>query len=399
MKSLFQYRQIDDVVLDVTTWNPVRDGHEQLIRYIDLSSVDQDTKVIHPKEPIVAREAPSRARQLVQAGDVLVSTVRPNLNGVAMVDENLDGATASTGFCILRPQKEDLDRSYLFHWVKTPDFISDMVRKATGASYPAVSDRIILESKIPLPSIAQQKRIAAILDQAEELRGLRRQALGALDAIAQSIFLEMFGDVGEATRYPIHPLESLLEKPLQNGAYFPKDFYVESGGVEMVHMSDAFYEVVSRGNLKQVACTDEECKKYSLTEKDLLIARRSLNYEGAAKACLVPPSSTALIFESSFIRITPDPEKISVLFLFHYFSNERVRQRYIRPFVTQSTISGINQSNLARVSVIMPPLPLQQEFSRRVEAIEQLKTTHRQSLTQLDALFASLQHRAFRGEL
>ena len=141
MKHCFPYRQIGDVVSDVITWNPVRDGHNQLIRYIDLSSIDQNTKVIHPNEPIVAREAPSRARQLVQVGDILVSTVRPNLNGVATVDEGLDGATASTGFCVLRPNKRELDEAYLFHWVKTPEFVSDMVRKSTGASYPAVSDR------------------------------------------------------------------------------------------------------------------------------------------------------------------------------------------------------------------------------------------------------------------
>jgi type I restriction enzyme, S subunit len=184
---------ISDVVLKSTSWNPVRDGHDQLIRYIDLSSVDQDTKTIHLSPLIVAREAPSRARQLISAGDVLVSTVRPNLNGVAMVDNSLAGATASTGFCVLRSDSEKLNSRYLFHWVKSPDFISDMVRKATGASYPAVSDRIVLESQIPLPPIGTQKRIAAILDQAEALRSLRRQSIGQLDALARSVFLEMFG--------------------------------------------------------------------------------------------------------------------------------------------------------------------------------------------------------------
>jgi type I restriction enzyme, S subunit len=117
MNLVFQHRQIGDIVLDVATWNPVRDGHEQLIRYIDLSSIDQDTKVIHPNKPIVAREAPSRARQLVHTGDVLVSTVRPNLNSVAIVDPILDGATASTGFCVLRPNPKELDGAYLLHWV------------------------------------------------------------------------------------------------------------------------------------------------------------------------------------------------------------------------------------------------------------------------------------------
>jgi type I restriction enzyme, S subunit len=185
---------LDNVVLNVNSWNPVRDGDEQLIYYIDLSSIDQQSKTIKANESIVAKEAPSRARQLVKRGDVLVSTVRPNLNGVAMVDEILDGATASTGFCVLRPNQDKLDGSYLFHWVKSSSFVSSMVQQATGASYPAVSDRIVKGSKIPLPPIDQQKRIAAILDKAEELRSLRRQSIEQLDILGRSIFIEMFGD-------------------------------------------------------------------------------------------------------------------------------------------------------------------------------------------------------------
>ena len=74
MNISFCHRPLGEIVVDVAAWNPVRDGQDRLIRYIDLSSVNQDTKVIEPNEPIVAREAPSRARQLVQTGDVLVST-------------------------------------------------------------------------------------------------------------------------------------------------------------------------------------------------------------------------------------------------------------------------------------------------------------------------------------
>ena len=111
--------RLDNVVSNITSWNPVRDGGEELICYVDLSSIDQENKTIDPNQPIIAREAPSRARQLIKKGDILVSTVRPNLNGVAIVNESLDGATASTGFCVLRPNREKIDNSYLFHWVKT----------------------------------------------------------------------------------------------------------------------------------------------------------------------------------------------------------------------------------------------------------------------------------------
>jgi type I restriction enzyme, S subunit len=290
--------------------------------------------------------------------------------------------------------------SEYFKSLLSTEFIKKQLESATrGGNQKFVSLNVLRNLIIPLPPIAEQKRIAAILDKAEEIRSQRRQALEQLDAIAQSIFLEMFGDVGATSRFPVRPLKSILSQSLQNGAYFPKEFYVEDGGIEMVHMSDAFYNIIARGNLKKVVCNDDEFKKYSLSENDILIARRSLTYEGAAKPCLIPPSSEPLIFESSFIRVTPDLSKVGITFLFNYLNNEWVKQKCIRPYVTQSTISGINQSNLERVPVLIPPIALQQEFARRVEAIAQLKTTHRESLTQLDALFASLQHRAFRGEL
>src|SRR5690606_17508580 len=173
------------------------------------SAVDQDAKAVTGARKLACSEAPSRARQLVRAGDVLVSTVRPNLNGVALVPMELDGATASTGFCVLRPRAGQLDSRYLYHWVKSPRFVSDMARKATGASYPAVSDRIVWESKLPLPPLPEQRRIAEILDKADALRAKRRAALAHLDTLTQSIFLDMFGD--PATNPKGWPIKRIAE--------------------------------------------------------------------------------------------------------------------------------------------------------------------------------------------
>jgi type I restriction enzyme, S subunit len=392
MNLPFLHRQIGDVVLDISTWNPVSDGHDQLIRYIDLSSVDQDTKVIHPNAPIVAREAPSRARQLVQTGDVLVSTVRPNLNGVAMVDASLDGATASTGFCVLRPNKKELDGAYLFHWVKTPEFVSDMVRKATGASYPAVSDRIVLESKIPLPSISEQKRIAAILDKAEKLRELRRKALAQLDAIAQSIFLEMFGNptkaknkfqtvqLGEVTHFIDYRGISPNKQP--NGVRLVTARNIKRGWFEddpQEFIPTAEYESWMRRGMPRTG--------------DVLFTTEGHTLGSAAKL----PSFEKVALAQRLIALQPKESVCSdyllQMILSRAFQNEVLRRS------TGSAARGISSKQLAEINLPLPPISLQQEFARRVETIEQLKTTHRESLTQLDALFASLQHRAFRGEL
>ena len=182
---------IGDYVDKCQTWNPKSSGVGSF-DYIDLSSVDKDTKSIASIERYECSNAPSRARQLVETDDVLVATVRPNLNGVTLVNGAHHGMTASTGYCVLRPDKDKLDSRFLFHWVKTGVFVQRMVDVATGANYPAVSDAKVKASKILLPPLAEQKRLAGILDAADALRAKRREALAQLDTLLQSTFLDMF---------------------------------------------------------------------------------------------------------------------------------------------------------------------------------------------------------------
>jgi hypothetical protein len=105
----------------VHSWNPQKEARGEYINYIDLSSIDNETKIISAHQRVLADDAPSRARQLVQTGDILVSTVRPYLNGVARVPQRLVGATASTGFCVLRPNTKKVSPEYLFQWLDGRD--------------------------------------------------------------------------------------------------------------------------------------------------------------------------------------------------------------------------------------------------------------------------------------
>jgi len=337
-------------------------------------------------------------RSQIQGGDVLV-TIAGTIGRTGVVPLDAPSMNCNQAVAIVRPTAQ-IERSYLRHWLESQAARSQMIGSTVTGTISNLSLTQLGELQVPLPSLEEQRRIAAILDQAETLRTQRRQALAHLDTLTQSLFLDMFGDDAQgAPRFPVAALVDVLETPLQNGAYYPKEEYTEEGGVEMVHMSDAFNGIVQRGGLRRVNCSDADLKRYALGVADILLARRSLTYEGAAKPCLIPPATEPLLFESSFIRVTPDRKKLLPLYMFHYLNNETIRDKRVRPFVTQSTISGINQSNLERVPVVVPPLALQQTFATRIQAIEALKATHRTALTQLDALFASLQQRAFAGEL
>jgi type I restriction enzyme S subunit len=162
-------------------------------------------------------------------------------------------------------------------------------------------------------------------------------------------------------------------------------------------MSDLFCGIVTPGNLKRALLETSEVAKYNLSERDLLVARRSLAYEGAAQPCRIPALKTPLVFESSMIRITPDRSRMLAVYLYYYLTNCAVRENRVRRYVTISTISGINQDNLCRIEVVVPPLALQQKFAALVEQVERLRAVQREALRQAEHLFASLLNRAFGG--
>jgi len=131
--------------------------------YVDISSVDNQTKRVADPKQLSADAAPSRARQRLRAGDVLVSMTRPNLNAVAIVPPELDGAVGSTGFHVLRTGGAALPR-WLYYHVQSPQFVRAMSELVQGALYPAVRPRDIRAFETSLPDLDEQRRIVAEIE-------------------------------------------------------------------------------------------------------------------------------------------------------------------------------------------------------------------------------------------
>ena len=383
---------LGDCVRPVETWNPAKAAGDEEFSYIDLSAIDQQRKQIAEARTIACAEAPSRARQLVEVGDVLISTVRPNLNGVARVGLEHHGATASTGFCVLRPEPGKLDSGFAFQWVKSPTFVNDMVSKATGANYPAVSDRIVLESKILLPPLPEQRRIAAILDQADALRAKRREALAQLDRITQSIFIEMFGDPTQNTkRWQIGSLECVASFFAGNSLPAGVTYECQEGGHFLMKVSDM--------NLPENEQFIHRCQSWTAE-----VGARSATCP--AGSVVVPKRGGAIgtnkkrittrptILDPNLMAIAPRDSVVDLSYLYHWF------MRFDLASISNgSSVPQLNKQDLAPLKIQVPPLAFQRVFASRVQVVESLKTTYRTALTELDTLFASLQHRAFAGQL
>ena len=392
--SAYPSTPLGSCVLRVETWHPLRAAPDEEFRYIDLSAVDQDTKSITEAREIACAEAPSRARQLVRTGDVLVSTVRPNLNGVALVPNDLNGATASTGFCVLRPDPEKLSGSYLFHWVKSAAFVGDMVSKATGASYPAVSDRIIFESLFPLPPLEEQHRIAAILDQAETLRTHRRTALALLDSLTQSLFLDMFGDpVANPKGWPTESLTDLCHCYSGGTPSKAKKEYWE-GELPWFSAKDMKAEDLfdSEDHISEQV---PETTTLKLLPKDTVaIVVRGMILAHTFPVCVLRIPATI----NQDLKALLPKQPVNSQFLAACL---RSQSGFVLEKVSEAGhgTKRLDAQGLQCIRIPRPGDELEQTFATRIAAIEALKTTHRHALAALDALFASLQQRAFAGQL
>jgi type I restriction enzyme S subunit len=216
--------------------------------------------VINATEFISKEAVKNSSAKMVAKGSILLAMYGATVGRMALL--GID-ATTNQAVCNITPDSNIAFTKYVYYALlsKVPEFL----KNAVGGAQPNISQGIIRETQIPLPPLAEQKRIAAILDKADAIRRKRQQAIKLADEFLRSVFLDMFGDpVTNPKGWEEEKLINLVSEKLQNGAYYPKENYSDSG-VEMVHMSDAFYDVVQRGSLKRVIVADEDIEKYKLT--------------------------------------------------------------------------------------------------------------------------------------
>ncbi|WP_419031362.1 restriction endonuclease subunit S [Holdemanella porci] len=158
--------KIKDIVCKTNKikWNQTKNTYQ----YIDLSSVDRETHTLLNTSIIDGNNAPSRAQQIVRIDDVLFGTTRPMLKRICVIPDEYDGQICSTGFCVLRAIDNIVQPKWIYHVLNTAQFYSYVESHQQGTSYPSISDSLVKEYEITLPSLDEQIRIINILDNLEE---------------------------------------------------------------------------------------------------------------------------------------------------------------------------------------------------------------------------------------
>lgn len=361
--------------------------------FVGLEHIERDTGARIGSEHIRLEEMTGR-RARFNTGDIVYGYLRPYLNKVWIAE--FDGICSVDQYVFkVRPTA---DRSYVAHFLRSTEFLKTAPVEGTPGQLPRIRSGEIAETRIPLPPLDEQRRIAAILDQADDLRRKRREAVTLLTDLASSSFYSMFGAPDlNPHGFPTSGFGELVADGPTNGLYKPADTY--GSGVPILRISD-FYDgsVVDLSALRRVRLTQAEVNSYLLKEGDIVINRVN-SREFLGKSALIQRLTEPTVFESNMMRLRVDLSRLDLVYCIAFLQTDFIRSQIARRTKDAVNQSSINQSDVKSFTFVVPPLNLQRAFAARVVEIDALKVKHRAHLARLDALFAALQHRAFCGEL
>jgi type I restriction enzyme, S subunit len=389
----WKWARIGDICLPIKTvdFSKRTTSH---FHYIDIASIDREHKSITGADLIENAKAPSRARQLVLKNDVLVSTVRPALNAVAVVPDIFDNEICSTGFCVLRANADVLDVEYLFAWVRTPTFIDSLTRVERGIGYPAVNNSDIQNTFIPLPSLPEQRRIAAILREADEIRKLRQEANEKTQKIIEALFYDTFGDpVINPKRWKTATLENVCTR-ITDGTHQPPQF--ETSGIPFLFISNI---VEGKINLNTSKYISEET--YYALSKRCPVEYEDILYStvGSYGVPVIVDTNEPFAFQRHIALIKPNRQLVNPHFLKAMLDTDYVKKQAGQRIrgIAQGTL---NLNEISKYSIYLPPLSLQEEFVVLSNAIQgTVEINQIQSSEIVNSLHQSLLSQAFTGEL
>lgn len=384
-----------DLCLSITKSDPVDIGRKT-VRYIDIGSVEGSRHALVDVPQISAERAPSRCRQIVQAGDTVFSTVRPYLEKIAYVDDTLDNEFASTGFSVLRPGPR-LHPKFLYYFSISRGMLDQVLPYQKGVSYPAVLDKEVRATVIPVPPLDEQRRIVDLLeDQLSRLDAADSylsDAQARLDAFEQSALARCrAGDLRQLAE--VTEIQGGIQKqqkraPRENAYPFLRVANVTAAGLDLaaVHAIELFPGELHRLRLKK---------------GDLLVVEGNGSPSQIGRAAMWDGSIDDCVHQNHLIRVRPGPELLPS-YLEAVWNSPQHRAVLTDVSSSSSGLHTLSVSKLKSLSIPVPSLACQADLVAAVDAARASRARARSELKAVtihaQALRRSLLTAAFSGRL
>lgn len=335
-------------------------------------------------------------RHVLRSGDIIFSR-RGDVTRFAVVTDAEAGWICGTGCVRIRLNAPDIIVGYVRRYLQQEVVGNWLKHHAKGVTMPNLNTSVVRALPFVYPPLPEQRRIAEVLDRAEALRAKRRNGITQLEGMTSAMFMEMFGDPGSNPKgWPEHSIADLCE--VKGGKRLPKgeEYSTEPTLFRYIRVTD-----LKKGSVDESALVyippevQARIARYVVHTGDIIISIAG----SIGLVAPVPSSLDGVNLTENAAKLVPREQGVyEPTFLATVLQTPEV-QRRIGAQVGQVTIGKLALFRIEKLRVPLPPLELQREFARRLASLERLKVAQRDSRAEIDALFASLQHRAFRGEL
>jgi len=335
-----------------------------------------------------------------EKGDVLYTRVG-SFGEAAVIDLNFDFAIF-VSLTLLKPKKDLVFPRFLMYYLNSPKIKKLAISSTSGIGVQNLNVSTVRKFPIDLPPLTTQKKIAQILDDAAALRDKTAQLLTEYDVLAQSIFLEMFGDPGTNVKdFEIRQLDEFYVSKKEGtkcgpfGGALKKEEYVDKG-IAVWNMDNISKNGELNSDIKLWITKEKfsKLKPYNVKNDDIIISRAGT----VGKMCVVSSTYNKSIISTNLIRLRLDSSKLLPLFfsiMMNYFK-ERVGRLKTG---AEGAFTHMNTGVLNNLKFPYPPIDLQNQFAEKISLIDKQKELAKQELKESEDLFNCLLQKAFKGEL
>lgn len=370
---------------------------DTLVTFVAMAAVDETRGRIAAAQLRPFAEV-AKGYTSFRDGDVLFAKITPCMqNGKAAIAHGLHNGTGfgSTEFHVLRPHRFVLPE-WVFAFIRQPSFRAEAQAHFTGTAgqqrVPAAFLRRVL---IPIPPLAEQRRIVRLLDAAEELRRLRQEADRRTADLAPALFQEMFGDPA-ARAFPVKMLSEVSD--IASGVAKGRRLNGSAISVPYLRVANVQAGYLDLTEIKMIEALPAEVEDLALKSGDVVLTEGG-DFDKLGRGALWDSDLSPCIHQNHVFRVRADSSQMLPRYFTAYLTTDGAKSYFLRCAKKTTNLASINMRQLRLLPVSLPPLDLQRQFAARVAELHVLQARQAESRRRLDDLHHALLHRAFRGEL
>ena len=372
------------------------------VRLIQLADVGSGEFLDKSSRYLTSTKAAELRCTHLRPGDLLVARMPDPIGRACIFPGTHQPCVTVVDVCIVRPDPYLVDARWLMWVSNSPQFQWQIGRFTTGTTRKRISRSNLQKLLLDLPPLAEQKRIAAILDKADAVRRKRQEAIRLTEEFLRSAFLEMFGDPAiNPKKWSVTKINDILDHERDGtrcgpfGSALPKRDYVAQGipvwGIDNVQpnrfvQEDSYFITEKRYR---------DLTAYSVQPGDILVSRAGT----VGRMCVAWPTQSPSIIGSNLIRVSVDQRVVTPEYIAAIFSYFPKRVGGLRASSDESAYSFMKTNVLRQIKIPLPPMELLRTHTRLLAKLDESQSKQLEARDTHDALFNSLVQRAFRGKL